>query len=178
MQNIGLSHTYPSLKLAIDSIKAVGEEIKKFGLPSELSPLLMVVTGSGNVSQGALEILSHLPIKSISSDVQAMYSADQQAGHHIYLSVLEAQDYCRRKDGAPFKLENYYQDPERYESVFHRQFALHATAIINGIYWEPKYPRLLTKHQTDELLANPQNKLVTIADISCDIHVHLRSWRF
>jgi len=42
---------------------------------------------------------------------------------------------------------------------------------VNGIYWEPKYPRLLTVDQTAALLARPDNRLIGIADISCDIEV-------
>jgi len=44
---------------------------------------------------------------------------------------------------------------------------------VNGIYWEPKYPRLLTVDQTAALLARPDNRLICIADISCDIEVRL-----
>lgn len=63
--------------------------------------------------------------------------------------------------------------PESFTSIFHEQFAPHATAIINGIYWEPKYPRLLTSEQAGNLLSNQASRLVTIADISCDINVLL-----
>lgn len=87
--------------------------------------------------------------------------------------MLGAQDYCIRKDGKPFKLDEYMATPEAFISVFHERFAPYATAIINGIYWEPKYPRLLTREQVGNLLSNQASRLVTIADISCDINVGL-----
>jgi alpha-aminoadipic semialdehyde synthase len=42
--------------------------------------------------------------------------------------------------------------------------------IVNGIYWEPHYPRLLTLSYMKQFYEfNPNPKLRVIADISCDI---------
>lgn len=90
----------------------------------------------------------------------------------IYGSVLEAKDYCIHKDGHPFSQSLYDERPEEFKSIFHEKFAPHSTALVNGIYWEPRFPRILTKEQVDGLLADPRSKLLTIADISCDINVH------
>lgn len=88
----------------------------------------------------------------------------------IYGCVIEAKDYCRHRYGQPFEFEEYKEKPELYESTFSRDLAPHATAIVNGIYWEPKYPRILTRQDAERLANNPQSKLVSIADISCDIN--------
>ena len=53
------------------------------------------------------------------------------------------------------------------------QIAPYASVIVNGIYWEPIYPRLLTTAQTTALQQRPDNRLLGIADISCDIDVRL-----
>ena len=45
---------------------------------------------------------------------------------------------------------------------------------MNGIYWEAVYPRLLTTAQTAALVQRPNNRLLGIADISCDIDVRRR----
>jgi alpha-aminoadipic semialdehyde synthase len=42
-------------------------------------------------------------------------------------------------------------------------------ALVNCIYWEPKYPRLITKEQIRELYAEGQPTLRVIGDISCDV---------
>jgi alpha-aminoadipic semialdehyde synthase len=89
----------------------------------------------------------------------------------VYLCVVEGKDYCVHKEGKPFSLQEYAINPEHFYSVFHEKYAPHATAIVNGIYWEARYPRILTKLQIDNLLKNPNSKLATIADISCDIEV-------
>jgi len=40
---------------------------------------------------------------------------------------------------------------------------------VNCIYWEPKYPRLMTREQFRQLYAGGRSKLRVIGDISCDI---------
>ena len=96
---------------------------------------------------------------------------DLKPANQIYGCVVEAADYCVHKDGNPFTAEEYSSHPERFKSNFHEKLAPFATAIVNGIYWEARFPRLLTKKQTLDLLDNPNCRLLSIADISCDIEV-------
>jgi hypothetical protein len=59
----------------------------------------------------------------------------------------------------------------RYRAVFHERVAPYANVLINGMYWDQRYPRLLTKKHI-KTLSNGGNVgygLVAIADISCDI---------
>lgn len=93
------------------------------------------------------------------------------SGRRVYGSVVGAAEYCRRRDGAPFAAEQYLASPEDFESVFAAQLAPFATAIVNGIYWEARYPRLISMRETDALLASPASRLLAIADITCDLHV-------
>lgn len=89
----------------------------------------------------------------------------------MYGLEINDQDYIRRKDGKPFERTHYRTHPEEHYSVFHEEIAPYANLIVNGIYWEAKYPRLLTLAQTQTLLAKPDNRLVVVGDISCDIDV-------
>lgn len=82
---------------------------------------------------------------------------------------MEAKDYCQHLDGQQFSMAEYLANPERFRSIFVERLAPYTTALINGIYWEANFPRLLTIQDADKLLTNPASKLVTIADISCDI---------
>ncbi len=42
--------------------------------------------------------------------------------------------------------------------------------LVNGIYWEPRYPRLVTKSYLRSLYeSNPNPRLRVIGDITCDI---------
>ena len=42
--------------------------------------------------------------------------------------------------------------------------------LINGIYWDSRFPRLLTKQQARDLDLQGRLPILTIADISCDIN--------
>jgi hypothetical protein len=78
--------------------------------------------------------------------------------------------------GAHFELGDYYQHPERYRSVFER-YLPDLSVIVNCIYWEERYPRLITRAAVKRLYAEAagarsatlQPRLQAIGDISCDI---------
>ncbi len=50
----------------------------------------------------------------------------------------------RRKDGV-FNKQEYYKSPELYEPIFHEQYARHMSVIVNCMFWDYKFPRLLTR---------------------------------
>ena len=53
--------------------------------------------------------------------------------------------------------------------MFHERIAPHLTALVNGIYWEARFPRLLTNDQMRDLHNSKKSRLLAIADISADI---------
>jgi alpha-aminoadipic semialdehyde synthase len=65
--------------------------------------------------------------------------------------------------------DHYRSHPNEYEGIFHREIAPHINVLVNGVYWDERYPRLLTKDQIRELRQNGNQNLVVVADISCDI---------
>jgi len=67
-----------------------------------------------------------------------------------------------------FKLQEYYQHPEGYRSIFER-YLPHLSVLVNGIYWEPIYPRLLTKQTARKIYTKGRPRLRVIGDISCDV---------
>lgn len=69
-----------------------------------------------------------------------------------------------------FLQAEYYARPENFHPIFHATLAPHATAIINCMYWERRFPRLLTKQQLRELAGQAGGmKLLGVADITCDV---------
>jgi len=58
-------HTLPDLPTIRKSLRAVGENIANYGTPKSLGPFVIGLTGTGNVAQGALSILSELPIVNV-----------------------------------------------------------------------------------------------------------------
>ena len=52
--------------------------------------------------------------------------------------------------GAPdggFAVSHYYEHPEVYEPIFHSRVLPYASAIVNCMYWDKRYPRLVTIEQ-------------------------------
>ncbi|XBI49177.1 hypothetical protein VPH35_112783 [Triticum aestivum] len=137
--SLGQSHMYPSLAAAKAAVIAIGEEIATYGLPSGICPIVFAFTGSGNVSQGAQEIFKLLPHTFVDAEK---------------LPELSAADY--------------YAHPEYYRPVFHERIAPYASAIVNCMYWERRFPRLLSIDQLQQLMKNGC-PLVGISDITCDI---------
>ena len=57
---------------------------------------------------------------------------------------VRRKDQFERINGAGYDAEEFDEHPERYISTFAHKIAPYASVIINGIYWAPKTPRLLT----------------------------------
>ena len=159
---------YPSLDAAKEAVRAVGERIRSGGLPDALAPLVIGVAGYGNVSKGVQEILDLLPI--VEKTPAGLLSRSFSASRGVLVKVVfrEEDTVLRLDPSDPFELTEYYEHPERYRGAFARYLpALHV--LVNCIYWEPKYPRLVTKDGIRELYAEGRPNLRVIGDISCDV---------
>ncbi len=156
---------YPNLEAAQTAVRAVGDKIARTGLPPEITPLVIGIAGYGNVSRGAQEILSLLPVEAVApADLANLADGSKRA---VYKVVFKEEDMVEpRTAGAPFDLQEYYQHPDRYRGVFAR-YLPHIDVLVNSIYWEPRYPRLVTKEWVRENY--PGARLRVIGDISCDV---------
>lgn len=164
---IDLAHAYPDLASAKAAVREAGERIRREGLPASLSPLVVGFSGYGNVSQGAQEVFAELPFVEIApADLAALF-ADQPDAHTLYKVVFKEEHMVEPVDPAGvFELQDYYQHPEKYRSCF-SNYLPYLTVLVNGVYWDKRYPRLVTKaylrEHADDL------RLRVIGDISCDI---------
>jgi len=160
---------YHSLKEAKEAISFVGQQIAEEGIPADLRPYVIAFTGYGNVSQGAQEILNWLPVKEITPEkLLTLYHRKKLPDNLIYKVVFKEEDMVERIDGAPFDLLDYYNHPENYQSKF-EQYLPYISMLINCVYWDPKYPRLVTKKALKKLFASGKPKLTVIGDISIDV---------
>jgi len=160
---------YDSLYEAKKVINEVGKQIIKDGLPKELSPFTIGFTGYGNVSIGAQEILSLLPVKEVfPEDLAKLKNSEKQSSNIIYKTVFKEEHISARKDGTPFDLQDYYANPKEYDSIFDK-YTPHLTILMNCMYWDDKYPRIITKKYLKELFDKEKRpKLIVIGDITCD----------
>ena len=160
---------YADLEEAKRAIREVGQTIRRHGLPKALAPLVIGISGYGNVSKGAQEILDLLPVMSIDPSDLLTGRLPDTSGHAILKAVFREEHTVARLDPAqPFDLQEFYQHPERYAGAFERYLPF-LTALVNCIYWEPNYPRLVTRDAARRLYAEDTPRLRVIGDISCDV---------
>jgi alpha-aminoadipic semialdehyde synthase len=159
---------YKDLGDVKEHLKEVGEKIKEEGIPKSLTPLVIGFAGYGHVSKGAQEILDILPVKEISpKEIKDIY--DNPSNHCIYKVVFKEKDMVEPiLSGGTFELQDYYDHPEKYRSVFEK-YIPELTMLMNCIYWDARYPRLVTK----KFIKGDYEKnyrLQVIGDISIDIN--------
>ncbi len=162
---------YDSLQQAKQAIHKVGEKIKSDGVPHELVPMICGFAGYGQVSRGAQEIFDELPTEELSpSDLDNFMKAGNYSDKKFYKVVFKESDIVKpRNNTEPFDLQDYYQSPEKYEGVF-EHYLPYLTMLINGIYWDTRYPRLATKDYLKSLYQKNIGKhLRVVGDITCDI---------
>jgi alpha-aminoadipic semialdehyde synthase len=162
---------YSSLAEAMENVKKIAEEIKTYGLPQKQTPIIVGFTGYGNVSKGAQEVFDLLPHKIIPVDMLTKLDDSLTMDTtNLYKIVFKEENLFKRKDNHPFNLQEYYNNPELFESIFEHNIPF-LSILINCLYWSDKYPRLVTKNYLRNTHAKqPRKKLKVIGDISCDIN--------
>ena len=109
------TYRYPTLTAALDAVRRVGARISSEGLPAQLCPLVVGITGYGNVSLGAQEVadaLGAVPVGPAGLDDLFAGPAPRHAVHKV---VFAERDMVARRDGATFMLDEYLRQPELYE---------------------------------------------------------------
>lgn len=132
------------------SVGMLGERLEVDGLPPDLEPLIFAMTGmGGNVNSGVREIFDILPHERVS--VEDLPQVLQQSGpqHMVYGVDLGVADLYQRTDDVnglqPFDRGHFRENPTMYSSTFADKVAPYTHVLMNGIYWDHRFPRLLTK---------------------------------
>jgi saccharopine dehydrogenase (NAD+, L-lysine-forming) len=182
------TYRYPTLEEALAAVREVGARIAAEGLPSELCPFVVGITGYGNASLGAQEVIDALgaaPVAPARLDdlftvpAEAARADDVASRRAVHKVVFAEQDLVARRDAsAPFALDEYYRQPELYESSFERRLPQLAV-LLNCVFWDTPYPRLVTRAAVRRLFAaapvvaattaSTSPRLRVIGDVSCDI---------
>ncbi|GAK55218.1 aminoadipic semialdehyde synthase [Candidatus Vecturithrix granuli] len=168
-----MNHTYMynNLTKAEQAVKEVGQKIERDGLPAEISPLIIGLTGYGNVSKAAQEIINILPVIEIAPDqIEEVFTNRKEDRRHVYKVIFKEQDMVKPKEASvQFELQDYYTHPEKYESSM-EAYLPYLGVLVNCIYWEARYPRVLTKAYLKEMFADGKTPVLkVVGDISCDI---------
>jgi len=165
------TYAYGDLAAVQEAVVSVGKSIADKGLPEQLAPLVIGIVGYGNVSRGAQAILDLLPIREISpGELAALTASGEVDAHIVYKVVFKEKDTVLPIDQRnPFDLQEFYEHPNRYRSQFQNHLP-HLSVLVNCIYWDTPYPRLVSKETARDLYRRHlQPRLRVIGDISCDI---------
>ena len=161
------AYEYSDLEHAKAELRRIGDEIAGDGLGTRTTPLVLGVAGYGNVARGCQEILACLPV--VEATPQQLLDAELPDGPLVSVTFKEEDMVAPRESGASFALQDYYEHPEKYVGRFER-FLPHIDLLMNTIYWEERYPRLVTKAwAASQYGPGHQPRLQVIGDISCDI---------
>jgi len=167
-----LRHTYEYADLATakEAVREVGERIRHEGLPQAVVPLTVGVAGYGNVAKGAFEILNELPLQEIEpGELSALVGGGTASANVVYKVVFKEEHTVEPVDaGHAFDLQEFFTHPELYHGVFER-YVPFLSVLVNCVYWEAKYPRLVTKEFVRRHYAEGTPRLRVIGDISADI---------
>lgn len=164
------AYQYRDLDHVRDHLREVANKIRGDGLPDALLPCVVGIAGYGNVAQGVQEALALLPTAEITPE---QLLAGEWGGVDVrrtLLTVVFKEQHMATPiaAGQRFELQDYYQHPEKYRGDFER-FVDKLSVLVNCVYWDKRYPRLLTRAAVRRLFAAGQPRLRAIGDISCDI---------
>jgi alpha-aminoadipic semialdehyde synthase len=165
------THKYEDLSEAVTTLENVKKQVEADGLPESITPCIVGVAGYGNVSRGAQEILSHLPIIEISPEELPGVAEGGDASRNAVYKVVFKEEHMVEpvSSDVSFELQDYYKHPEKYRSRF-ETYLPHLTILVNAIYWDAKYPRLLTKDYVKKAFGDGRRpRLKVIGDITCDV---------
>jgi alpha-aminoadipic semialdehyde synthase len=169
--DIEQAYRYEDLEAAKAAVAAVGERIATEGVPAELAPMTFGFAGYGHVSMGAQEIFDLLPhVEVAPGDLNSFVEGNGSLRDKLVKSIYYEKDLVQRTDDSKsFELQEYYDHPERYHSSFEPHLEL-LSVLVNGIYWEPRYPKLADGQQLRKLFSGDQPpRLIAVGDITCDV---------
>jgi alpha-aminoadipic semialdehyde synthase len=171
--NVSFAYSYPCLEKAKVSIKDIGTQIANGGIPQDFAPLVYAITSKGRCSTGVYEILECLPHKIVDPNDLAKLVADKSNPEHlnqIYITYIEGEHMVTPKDsGKSYDKKDYYSNPHTYKPIFHEKYLPYISVLYHCMYWDPKFPRLITCDQMKDLTLEKNSRLIGISDITCDL---------
>jgi alpha-aminoadipic semialdehyde synthase len=169
-EDVKPAHEYPTLDAAKAAIRNLGERIKTEGIPAECQPVVIGITGIGNVTSGIIDILDCLPKMWLDADDLVDLRPDDRSKHVIYVTFHTDRYLITSADGrGSFDRDNYRRDPNEYESRAH-VYLDHLTILMTAAYWVPAYPRVVDTLWLKRAYADgAQPRLRVIGDIALDI---------
>jgi alanine dehydrogenase len=168
---------YAGIVGAYNSIRAFGLKFELFKLPKAetlagkealimhlkrvvLPPIKFVVTGTGKVGNGIKEVLDAIKIKEVSVENYLTKKYTQP----VYTQI-DVLDYNIRKDKSINDFNDFYNNPQLYESNFER-FSKVSDIYIAGHFHANEAPVILSR----AMLQATDCAIKIVGDVSCDVN--------
>lgn len=124
----------------------------------KLPPMKIVVTGSGKVTAGILDVLHSWDVVNIEPDD----FLEQEYDYPVYTQLKGHTLYQHKQDGG-FHRADFHQHPENYKCLFN-QYTKVTDVLMHGIFWNDKIDIMFPK----EAISDDDFRISVIADITCD----------
>jgi alpha-aminoadipic semialdehyde synthase len=163
------SYQYGSLDVLKENLTEVAQLIKTEGFVSELTPFIIGITGHGNVSRGAQEVLDLFkPVEIHPKDMQEFIAHQRKQSHKVYKIVYLREEKFRSRKGKGFYFEEYLKHPGDFESNLDA-YLPYINILMHTAYWDNRFPRLVPKNMINVLYKRHPFRLEFIGDLSCDV---------
>ncbi|NIG54641.1 NAD(P)-dependent oxidoreductase [Chitinophaga sp. Cy-1792] len=126
----------------------------------KLPPLKIVITGSGRVAAGTLEIMGLLGIKYLPPEEYLINTYN----YPVY-TQLKAGELYLRKDDRTYSRADFHAHPDQYDCRF-LPYVTVSDILMNGIYWDHNIPPLFQLKD----IQKENFRIQVIADITDDTH--------
>jgi hypothetical protein len=127
-----------------------------FGL--KLPNIKIVVTGSGRVAHGIIEIMNLMGLYEVEPDEYLV----REFSYPVFTQLKGGELYVHKQKKS-YSREHFHAHSEEYKCKF-LPYAFTSDILMNGVFWDKSIPRLFEK----EIIQDPKFRIKTIADISDD----------
>lgn len=157
---------YPDLDAMLAETRDALAALRREG-PEALGPFVVGVTGSGRVSQGALDYLDR--VGAIPCTLRELIELRDVARDDRTLRVFHLTGDMIYQCAATKRYDRgrMQAHPEQYACVG-SMYLPYMTALVNGLYWDERFPRLLDD-ATARRLYRANALPPVIGDVACDL---------
>jgi len=184
--SISYARNYISLEICKHALNEIGRKISQYGINKDLFPMTFVMTGKGgSVCHGMKEMIQQLQPPELThktveflrtpQELRALWEKKARGDvtkedcRKIYVLICGPEYMVKHKTPSqPFDKYDYYANPQDYEPIFHETIIPYTRVLLNGMYWDARYPRLITNKQAKQLIEQNRFPLITVGDVSCD----------
>lgn len=129
-----------------------------FGL--KLPNIKVIVTGSGRVAHGVLEIMNLMGLH----EVEPEEFLEREFDYPVYVQLKGGMLYGNEQTQT-YSRDDFHAHPDQYSSKF-LPYAYKGDILMNGVYWDFDIPKLFEEKD----IQDSSFRICTISDITDDAH--------